>query len=314
MYEYYYGTEAEQFNFIKIPRAFFTDKERFGMLSNEAKIMYSLLLDRMNLSMKNGWLDEHNRVYIIYTIDEIAETMGCGTNLAVRILKELDDENGIGLIHKKRRGFGLPTLIYVKKFFVGESSEKRKTEMKGECSKWEFISCENEKSDVCKNNTLECSKGECNYTYPNKTDMSYTDNQSFTPACEQDFGMNEKIERTEVEETVKSNIDYDCLMSNDDESVRGMVEEIKEIIVDVLYGERSVYVGGKKISDEAARAAFGRLTSEHIMSALHNILNNPNQISQIDRYIAAVLYNASHTFNLSTFSGFTANTGLKMID
>ena len=50
MYEYYYGTEADQFNFIKIPRAFFTDKERFGMLSNEAKIMYSLLLDRMNLS------------------------------------------------------------------------------------------------------------------------------------------------------------------------------------------------------------------------------------------------------------------------
>ena len=253
------------------------------MLSNEAKIMYSLLLDRMNLSMKNGWLDEHNRVYIIYTIDEIAETMGCGTNLAVRILKELDDENGIGLIHKKRRGFGLPTLIYVKKFFVGESADKRNLEKPSECSKSEFINCENENSDVCKNNTLECSKGECNYTYPNKTDMSYTDNQSFTPSCEQEFsasgnfGMNEKIDRTEIEETVKSNIDYDCLMSNDDESVRGMVEEIKEIIVDVLCGERSVYVGGKKISDEAAKAAFGRLTSEHIMSALHNVLNNPKQ-------------------------------------
>lgn len=314
MYEFYYGTEAEQFNFIKIPRAFFTDKERFGILSNEAKIMYSLLLDRMNLSMKNGWLDEHNRVYIIYTIDEIAEIMGCGTNLAVRILKELDDENGIGLIHKKRRGFGLPTLIYVKKFFVGENVEKRKSEKPSECSKSEFISCEYENSDMCKNNTLECSKGECNYTYPNKTDMSYTDNQSFTSSCEQNFGMIEKIDRAEIEETVKSNIEYDCLMSNDDESVRGMVEEIKEIIVDVLSGERSVYVGGKKISYEAAKAAFGRLTSEHIMSALHNILNNPNQISQVDRYIAAVLYNASHTFNLSTFSGFTANTGLKMID
>lgn len=126
--------------------------------------------------------------------------------------------------------------------------------------------------------------------------------------------MIEKIDRAEIEENVKSNIDYECLMSNDDESVRGMVEEIKEIIVDVLCGERSVYVGGKKIYDEAAKAAFGRLTSEHIMSALHNILNNPSQISQIDRYIAAVLYNSSHTFNLSTFSGFTANTGLKMID
>ena len=65
MCEYYYGTEAEQFNFIKIPRAFFTDKERFGTLSNEAKIMYSLLLDRMNLSMKNGWLDENMAIKIM---------------------------------------------------------------------------------------------------------------------------------------------------------------------------------------------------------------------------------------------------------
>lgn len=317
MYEYYYGTEAEQFNFIKIPRAFFTDKEKFGKLSNEAKIMYSLLLDRMNLSMKNGWLDEHNRVYIIYTIDEIAETMGCGTNLAVRILKELDDENGIGLIHKKRRGFGLPTLIYVKKFFVGESAEKTKTERLRECSKSEFSNCENENSEICKNNTLQCSKGECNYTYSNKTDMSYTDVQSFSQVCEQVFSESENcvmIDRAEIEETVKSNIDYDSLMSNDDESVRGMIEEIKEIIVEVLCGERSVHVGGKKISDEAAKTAFVRLTSEHIMFALQNILNNPNQVLQIDRYIAAVLYNASHTFNLSTFSGFTANTGLKMID
>lgn len=124
-----------------------------------------------------------------------------------------------------------------------------------ECSKSEFSNCENENSEICKNNTLQCSKGECNYTYSNKTDMSYTDVQSFSQVCEQVFSESENcvmIDRAEIEETVKSNIDYDSLMSNDDESVRGMIEEIKEIIVEVLCGERSVYVGGKKISDEAA--------------------------------------------------------------
>lgn len=241
--------------------------------------------------------------------------MGCGTNLAVRILKELDDENGIGLIHKKRRGCCLPSVIYVKKFYDGDTvSEKKDT---SEYSKKEFRNSQNENSVIPENNIQECSKGECNYTYENNTDFSYTDNQSFNQAQEEKILRNEtidKIDRAEIEETVKANIDYDSLMSYDDESVRGMVEELKEIVVDVLSGDRSVYVSGKKISEESAKAAFGRLTSEHILYVLHNVLNNPSQISKIDKYMTAVLYNASHTFNLSTFSGFTADTGMKLID
>ena len=66
-FDYYYGIEAEQFSFYRVPRLLIKD-ERFKGLSSDAKLLYGLMLDRMSLSMKNGWLDDENRAYIIYTV------------------------------------------------------------------------------------------------------------------------------------------------------------------------------------------------------------------------------------------------------
>ena len=71
-FNFYYGNEAEQFNFYRIPKALFTD-ERFAKISVEAKVLYGLTLDRMCLSVKNGWLDEENRVYIYFKLEEVME-------------------------------------------------------------------------------------------------------------------------------------------------------------------------------------------------------------------------------------------------
>ena len=117
-FDYYYGAEAEQFSFVKVPKVLFSDKEHFGCLSNDARILYGFLLERMSLSRKNNWIDAHNRVYIIFPIDEIAEIMGVCHEKALNILKELDEQNGIGLVKKKRRGLGLPSILYVKNFII----------------------------------------------------------------------------------------------------------------------------------------------------------------------------------------------------
>lgn len=109
-FDYYYGIEAEQFSFYRVPRLLIKD-ERFKGLSSDAKLLYGLMLDRMSLSMKNGWLDDENRAYIIYTVDAIMEDLGCAKATCVKIMKELDTENGIGLIEKKRRGLGKPDII-----------------------------------------------------------------------------------------------------------------------------------------------------------------------------------------------------------
>ncbi len=117
-FDYYYGIEAEQFTFVRVPKVLFTDKEHFGGLSNEAKLLYGLLLERMSLSRKNNWIDKRNRVYIIFPVEEIEESLDVGHEKALNLLKELDDQSGIGLVKKKRRGLGLPSILYVKNFIV----------------------------------------------------------------------------------------------------------------------------------------------------------------------------------------------------
>lgn len=112
-FDYFTGMEAEQYSFYRVPKVLFTES-CFKALSCEAKVLYGLMLDRMSLSIKNRWLDSEDRVYIIFTVEEIAELMNCGTQKAVKLVKELDSNNGIGLIEKKRLGLGKPNVIYVK--------------------------------------------------------------------------------------------------------------------------------------------------------------------------------------------------------
>lgn len=116
-FDYYYGVEAEQFSFYRIPRALIKDN-RFKELSSDAKLLYGLMLDRMAMSMKNGWLDSENRVYIIYTLENIMDDLNCGKDKGVKILAELDRTKGVGLIERKKRGLGKPTIIYVKNFIT----------------------------------------------------------------------------------------------------------------------------------------------------------------------------------------------------
>lgn len=74
-FDYYYGVEADQFTFVRVPKVLFTDKEHFGGLSNEAKLLYGLLLERMSLSRKNNWIDKHNRVYIISLLKKLRKVL-----------------------------------------------------------------------------------------------------------------------------------------------------------------------------------------------------------------------------------------------
>ena len=127
-FDYYYGAEAEQFSFYRVPRLLIKD-ERFKGLSSDAKLLYGLMLDRMSLSMKNGWFDDENRAYIHYTVENIMEDLGCARATCAKIIAELDSKKGIGLIEKKRQGLGKPDIIYVKNFVAVEPDTKpKKTE------------------------------------------------------------------------------------------------------------------------------------------------------------------------------------------
>ena len=112
MLDYFYGQSGELFSYFRIPKALFQD-HRFRHLSTDARTLYGILLDRMSLSAKNGWLDEQGRVYIIYTVREVQESLCCAEHKAVKLFRELED---IDLIERKRRGLGRPSLITSRTF------------------------------------------------------------------------------------------------------------------------------------------------------------------------------------------------------
>ena len=118
--DYFYGQSGELFAYFRIPKALFQDS-RFRQLSTDARTLYGILLDRMSLSAKNGWLDEQGRVYIIYTVREVQESLCCAEHKAVKLFRELEQAN---LIERKRRGLGRPSLIYVKNFSSGLPKHK----------------------------------------------------------------------------------------------------------------------------------------------------------------------------------------------
>ena len=80
--DYYYGNEADQYSFYRIPKTLLTD-HRYKSVSIEAKVLYGLMLDRMGLSVRNGWLDSDGRVYIYFTQEDAMVMLSCGQDQAV---------------------------------------------------------------------------------------------------------------------------------------------------------------------------------------------------------------------------------------
>ena len=146
-YDYFYGQQSELFTFYRVPKVLFTN-ERFWNISADAKMLYGILLDRMSLSAKNGWIDENGRVYIIFTIDEAKSALNCAEQKAIKLLSEL--EKKAGLIERKRQGLGKPNLIYVKNFISAVDSQ--------------LLNCENHNSGTMKITTQELPKSQCNNT------------------------------------------------------------------------------------------------------------------------------------------------------
>ena len=156
--DYFYGQSGELFSYFRIPKALFQD-HRFRQLSTDARTLYGILLDRMSLSTKNGWLDEQGRVYIIYTVREVQESLCCAEHKAVKLFRELED---IDLIERKRRGLGRPSLIYVKDFSSG-------------LPKAQVQNCSNSNSGAAESAILEQPKPQANKTDKNKTEWNDSD-------------------------------------------------------------------------------------------------------------------------------------------
>ncbi len=279
-FDYFYGQQAEMFSFYRVPKVLFTD-ERFWNISTDAKLMYGILLDRMNLSAKNGWMDEAGRVYIIFTIDEIKGSIGCAEKKAVKLLDEL--ERKCGLIERKRQGLGKPNLIYVKNF-VDNSVDNH---VEGQ-----FLNCQNDNSGTVKNTTLELSKAQ-----GNNTDTIYTDYSDTDPFLSSDF-QGREIEGMTLREQYRlyfvEQLEYEILKTRHPYDI-DILEEILELIVDTVCTNRKmIRIASDDKPAEVVKSRFMKLNSEHISFVLDCLKENTTNVRNMRQYLLAAIYNARY--------------------
>ena len=295
---YFYGREADQYSFYKIPKFLFTE-EYFKKVSVEAKVLYGLMLDRMSLSMKNQWFDTEGRAYIYYSLEDIMDALGCSNKKAISIMKELDIESGIGLIEKKRQGQGKPTMIYLKQFMIQET-QKCNNYISGEkpaiseVKNLHVLKCKNVMSRSEEFTHPEVKKLHTNKNNINNTELSNTESNHI---ISENDGMGFDVEA--YLKIIKENIELDILLERypyDRELLTGIFDLILET---VLCKNKSIVVASSEYPAELVRSKFLKLNMFHVEYAMDCMRKNTSKIHNIKKYLLAALFNAP-----STISGY----------
>ena len=283
MYDYFYGAQADQFSFYRVPKVLFTN-DRFREVSSEAKILYSILLERMDLSAKNGWIDEQGRVYIICTIEEIMEKLHCANQKATRLMTELEDK--CGLIERRRQGLGKPNLIYVKNFISSVDNPVYNS------SASHFKRCENHDSGSVIITSPDSRKSHESNTDSNDTDMSYTENPIY-PGRDAD-GM---AERRSYEHYFRDALEFDFLLQQYPYD-RETLQEILGLLVDTVCTKRDyIRIASDDRPRDVVKSRFMKLDSGHIQYVLDCLKENTTDVRNIKQYLLAALYNAPGTIS-----------------
>ena len=314
-FNYFYGSQADQYSFYRIPKALFKN-DYFRGLSSDAKILYGLMLDRMSLSIKNQWFDHENRAYIYFSIEDIMELLNCGRNKAVKSLQELDSENGIGLIEKKRQGFGKTNIIYVKSFMMADeekTAEDIPSDQETEPQKFTIQTYEGEESDqeVYKTNFKKSQKQTSrspenklqevyisNSNYNNSSYNKNSDNESYPIQSEENrFDNDNKAYMQAYEELVKENIDYESLLISHPVQ-KDLIQGIYEMILEtVLCQNEKILIASNWYPAELVKSKFLKLNHSHIEYVLECFGRNTTKVKNIKKYMLAALFNASSTID-----------------
>ena len=279
MNDYLYDVDEAQYSFVRVPKLLL-QHEAYQRISSEAKLLYSLLLDRVSLSHKNGWRDKQNRIYIIYPIAEVMEEMNCGKNKAVQLLDELEQK--AGLIERKRQGLGKPNLIYVKSFFrtVDNFGERH------------FLKFENQTSGGPKIKPQEVSESNPTNTDNKKTDMNQTD-LSFLPGRESKrndaYAQYEAYFREELEIPI-------LIQGNRTE--KETLEGILDLLAETCSSKRkTIRIAGDDKPIEIVKNRLMKLNSLHIQYVLDCLKENTTYVRDMKQYLLTTLFNAPVTID-----------------
>ena len=94
-------------SYIPLPR-FLLQDEQLRDISNDAKVLYALLLDRASVSRQNGYVEPDGTIRLYFTLEQAQKKLHRSRQCATQIFRELQYS---GLINRKKQGLGKPAVI-----------------------------------------------------------------------------------------------------------------------------------------------------------------------------------------------------------
>ncbi len=272
VYDYFYPYNSDQFAFYRVPKRLFTDAD-LKTMTNSSKILYGLLLDRVDLSTRNKWIDEANRVYIIYPREEICDQMGCAPKTATKLVVELEDR---GLVERKIQGLGKPAVLYVKNF-------------------------------ASRGQRLPVQRGK---TYPSGGVNSALPEGYFLPGNNTEYkdtdwsdtdlilsGEKEMRERKQLESYLREKLGYPDLVKEFPRD-RETIDGIMTLVLDCCCSSQDyITVSGDRKPVGVIRSQMMKLTPDHIRYVLGGIKGVKSDIRNMKQYLISSLYNAPITID-----------------
>lgn len=294
----FYTLEDYQNNkFDQLPKVL--RKGKYKTLSNNARVLYAVLKERHELSVRNRWVDDEGRIYFYFAQKDLAEECCISPSTVWRSLQDL---HKIGLINTKRQGLQLNNIMYLCKPDLIEDMvyENENNKTKAETLEKSLISqndkslnSQNDKSGIVKMTNPDLSKRRTNNTKYNKTKMNQTE---INPSINQKANSNEKMDGLEYSETfVKKLVDYESLIKTD-ETIIEDVDGIIDIISDVLNSKNSeIKVNGEDKPINVVRSRYLKLNMFHLLYVLESLSGYSKKIMDPKAWMITALYNAPST-------------------
>ncbi len=242
--------------YYQIPQELFTNEKYKDNLNSDSKILYAFLLDRLTLSQKNHWVDNENRVYLIFTREEVQHKLGLSEKTVIKAFKQLSE---VKLIAEKRQGLGKPNLIYVGKIQHEEIPEQENLQVQN---------CKNYSSRTANNTVLEVENLQTINTNNIKPNIIKT--ESINPKSDDEL---EKIKQQ-------------CKLDEFSKEEKSILEDV----IDSLYYKDTLKVGNVTVNHFKILDKLQLIAKENLIQLL-DILKNIDNIQNAKNYLMICLYN-----------------------
>lgn len=297
--------------------AFLTDDPRYHALPNDAKLLYTFLLDRRRLSLKNHWQDA-NGVFVIFTRAEMAKFLNCSVRKVIRLAAQLKEA---GLIREKRQGLNKPNLIYilhpdrqnpasVKKNLVEDDSVVKEIPKDAEAQENDGLYADKETGRAyCagperqNRSCLDARKCQTNHTEYSHTDNNHTDISDLSVFLSNHTeDRREEADRSEymfyqIVQRVKQQIHFDALNEDGNFFTQRKLDALVNLVsyVYALDDQAVVRVNNTDMPAKLVKMQFERIDHLCISYIMDAWDENESQVRNVRAYLLTTLYNAPDT-------------------